>query len=112
MTLSLADSSKKFAIGVNYPGVSLRYLFSDKIAAEVKDFDPGRYMGFKEKRRMALFSQFAVAAARGALEDSCLLSKNAPTGTPVSSVDSERIGAILGTCIGDSWKLETPHRHS
>jgi 3-oxoacyl-[acyl-carrier-protein] synthase II len=71
-----------------------------KIAAEVKEFEPEKYIDFRQKRRMGLFSQFAVAAARGALEDSCLLSDSAPKGSPVSSVSSDRIGAILGTCIG------------
>jgi 3-oxoacyl-[acyl-carrier-protein] synthase II len=42
------------------------------IAAEVPDFDPNQYMDSKEARRMSRASQFAVAAARMALEDSGL----------------------------------------
>ena len=41
-----------------------------QIAAEVKDWDPTRYMDAKVARRAARFSQFAVAAARQAVEDS------------------------------------------
>lgn len=43
-----------------------------KLAAEVKDFDAKQYMDPKAARRMERFSQFAVAAARQALEDSGL----------------------------------------
>ena len=38
-------------------------LYPSKIAGEGKDFDPVRYMSPKEARRMARFSQQAVAAA-------------------------------------------------
>ncbi len=41
-----------------------------QIAAEVKGWDPTRYMEAKAARRAARFSQFAVAAARQALDDS------------------------------------------
>ena len=39
-----------------------------KLAAEVKDFDPKKYMDPKTAKRMERFSQFAVAAAKEALE--------------------------------------------
>jgi len=41
-----------------------------QIAAEVKAWDPTRYMEPKAAKRAARFSQFAVAAARQAVEDS------------------------------------------
>jgi len=43
-----------------------------QIAAEVKDWDPRRYMDAKAARRAARFSQFAIAAARQAVDDSGL----------------------------------------
>jgi len=43
-----------------------------QIAAEVKDFEPGRYMDTKAARRMSRFAQFAVAAARLAADDAGL----------------------------------------
>lgn len=43
-----------------------------QIAAEVKDWDPTRYMDAKAARRAARFSQFAIAAARQAVDDSGL----------------------------------------
>ena len=44
-----------------------------QIAAEVKDWDPRRYMEAKAARRAARFSQFAVAAARQAAEHAGLV---------------------------------------
>ncbi len=46
--------------------------YPSQIGGEVKDFDPRNYMDFKEARRMSRMSQFAVAAARMAFEDSRL----------------------------------------
>ncbi|MEE8370364.1 MAG: beta-ketoacyl synthase N-terminal-like domain-containing protein, partial [Dehalococcoidia bacterium] len=43
-----------------------------QIAAEVKDWDPTRYMDAKAARRAARFSQFAVAAASQAVTDAGL----------------------------------------
>ena len=37
--------------------------FDSKIAAEVKDFDPSQFMEKRDARKMALFTQLAVAAA-------------------------------------------------
>ncbi|MEK7806462.1 MAG: beta-ketoacyl synthase N-terminal-like domain-containing protein, partial [Chloroflexota bacterium] len=39
-----------------------------RIAGEVRDFDPAGYIGSREARRMARFSQLAVAAALTAVE--------------------------------------------
>ncbi len=41
-----------------------------QIAAEVKDWDPRRHMDARAARRAARFSQFAIAAARQAVDDS------------------------------------------
>jgi 3-oxoacyl-[acyl-carrier-protein] synthase II len=65
--------------------------FPTQVAAEVLDFNPTDFMEFKEAKRMARFSQFALAAARQALEHAALdLSKEDPT----------RIGLEIGTAIG------------
>ena len=42
------------------------------IAAEVKDFVPENYIEKKEMKKIARFSQFAIAAAKEALEDAKL----------------------------------------
>lgn len=58
-----------------------------QVGGEVRDFDPTQYMDRKDARRMARFSQFAVAAARQAL---------AHSGLDLGTIDSERVGAIVG----------------
>lgn len=66
--------------------------FSTRFAAEVKDFDPEALIGKREAKRMDRFSQFAVVAAKEALEDSKLdLSEPGLL---------ERSGAIIATGIG------------
>ncbi|MBP5176831.1 MAG: beta-ketoacyl-ACP synthase II [Treponema sp.] len=46
--------------------------FKVKYAAEVKNFDPTKYMDQKAARKMAYFTKYAVAAAKQALDDSGL----------------------------------------
>ncbi len=62
-----------------------------KVDGEVRGFDPRDYLEYKEARRMARFSQFAVATARMALADS---------GLNLDDEDRERIGVLIGTGIG------------
>ncbi|MDH7484066.1 MAG: beta-ketoacyl-ACP synthase II [Spirochaetales bacterium] len=76
-----------------------------KIAAEVKDFDPGLWMERKEARKMALFSQFAVAAAVQAWQDAGLpefppMSEEASLPEPVQGIDPCRIAVVMGNGIG------------
>lgn len=65
--------------------------FPCKITGEVSGFDPVQYIDKRESRRMARFSQFAVAAAGVALEDS---------GLDMSREDIERIGVVMGNGNG------------
>ena len=62
-----------------------------KIAAEVKDFDPSRYMDAKVAKRMEGFAQFAVAAATEAVEQSGLV---------MEDEDPYRVGVIVSSGIG------------
>ena len=62
-----------------------------KVAGEIPDFDPCKYINPREARRMARFSQTAVAAAALALEDS---------GIKLSSEDEERMGVVMGNGNG------------
>lgn len=62
-----------------------------KIAGEVKEFSPKKYMDFKEARRMSRASQLAVAAATIALADADLAN-----GLP----NPERTGTLIGTGVG------------
>ncbi|GIK27455.1 MAG: beta-ketoacyl-[acyl-carrier-protein] synthase II [Chloroflexi bacterium] len=72
---------------------------SVKIAAEVRDFDPSKYVDAKEARRMGRASQLAVSAAHQALEDA---------GLDVETVESQsdRVGVVVGTTLG-SHELST-----
>ena len=65
--------------------------FKVKYAAEVKDFDAEKYMDPKAARKMAMFSKFAVAAAKMALDDASLTDK---------ADILENTGIYLGVGIG------------
>lgn len=65
--------------------------YPTKIACEVKGFDPLKYMDRREARRMARFSQMAVAAARMAIEDA---------GLKLDKENTTRIGVLLGNGNG------------
>ena len=71
--------------------------FPSKMAAEVKDFHPDRWIDKKTAGRMDRFTQFAVAASEMALEDSGLLH---------SPLLGERSGVIIGSGIGGSASIE------
>ncbi|MDQ6823749.1 MAG: beta-ketoacyl-ACP synthase II [Candidatus Eremiobacteraeota bacterium] len=65
--------------------------FSTHFAAEVKDFDSEALLGKREARRLDRFAQYAVVAAREAIEDAQL---------PQDEAFKERVGSVLGTGIG------------
>jgi 3-oxoacyl-[acyl-carrier-protein] synthase II len=74
--------------------------FDVKIAGEIKDFDPGLWMDKKEARKMARFTQLAVAATAQALTDAGLMGEaNAEGKRPVKS-NPDRTGIVLGNGIG------------
>lgn len=72
--------------------------FKVKLAAEVKGYNAEEHFDKRSAKRMDLFSQYAIVAAREAWKDSEL---NKDT------EDMERIGVIVGTGIGG---LETMER--
>jgi len=74
--------------------------FTTRIAAEVKDFDPGQYIDKKEKRRMDLAEQFAVVASEMALID---------CGLDLETVDKDRVGVVIGSGIGGIETFENQH---
>ena len=61
--------------------------FACKVAGEVRDWEPTRWIERKASRRMARFSQFMVAAASQALEDA---------GMRMDEVNRDRFGVIIG----------------
>ena len=68
-----------------------------KIAAEVKGFLAKEYMDFKAAKRMELFSQYAVAAAKEACADA---------GLEMEKEDPYRVGVIVGSGIGSLATVE------
>ena len=65
--------------------------FSCTIGAEIRGFDARDFIDRKSARRMARFTQFAVAAAREAIEDAQI---------NLDSTDRSRIGVVLGNGAG------------
>ena len=65
--------------------------FKTTFACEVKNYDQNDYFERKEARKYDLFEQFAIIAAKEAIEDS---------GLDVSKEDLDRIGVIWGAGIG------------
>lgn len=62
-----------------------------QIAGELKGFDPGAYLGTKEARRMARFSQLAVIATQMALEDAKL---------SLDDEEKDHVAVVHGTAVG------------
>ena len=60
-------------------------------AAEVKNFEPEKYMDAKEARRRDRFEQLGVAAAKNAI---------ASSGLEITDANSGRIGVLVSSAIG------------
>ncbi len=75
--------------------------FETKIAAEVKDFNPELYIDKKEIKKMDLFIQYAIGAAKEALEEAQL---------SITPENSEQIGVIVGTGLGGLPSIERYHK--
>lgn len=71
--------------------------FKVKLAAEVKDFVAKEHMDFKAARRMELFCQYAVAAAKEAF---------AQAGLDMEKEDPFRVGCSIGSGIGSLQATE------
>lgn len=74
--------------------------YKAKVAAEVKGFDPKNFMDFKAAKRMETFCQYAVAAAKEAIEDSKL---------DLSKEDPFMVGTSIGSGIGSLDTMEREH---
>lgn len=68
-----------------------------KIAAEVKGFDPKAHMEPKAAKRMEKFSQYAVAAAKEAMNQS---------GLDMTQEDPYRVGCAIGSGVGSLQAIE------
>jgi len=71
-----------------------------RFGGEIKNFDVNKYVNQRQGRRMDRFSQFAMAAAIQAVNDSAL---------DFSKEDPFRTGVIVGTGIGGIKEIEEQH---
>ncbi len=71
--------------------------FTSHIGAEVKNFQPEKYIEPKRLRRMDRFVQFAICASKMAIEDSRL---------DIGNEDPHRIGVYIGSGIGGLHTIE------
>ncbi len=62
-----------------------------KLAAEVKNFDPTKFIDVKEARRMDRYQHFAIAAAREAL---------AQSGLEITDENADRVAVLISSAIG------------
>ncbi|MBL8231473.1 MAG: beta-ketoacyl-ACP synthase II [Bryobacterales bacterium] len=76
--------------------------FACKIAGEVKNFDPLRWIEKKEARKMGRFIHFAIAAADFAMKHS---------GLKVDASNDEQIGVYIGSGIGGFEVIEREHKN-
>lgn len=72
-----------------------------RIAAEVKGFDPTKYIELKEVKKMDRFIHFAIAATEMAIADSAL---------KITPENSERIGVVIGSGMGGLPAIEYYHQ--
>ena len=75
--------------------------FSCRIAGEIKNFDPGRYIEKKEIKKMGRFIQFAIAAADCATTSA---------GLRVDPAEAENVGVYIGSGIGGFEVIEREHQ--
>ena len=71
--------------------------FKTQFACEVKNFKVTEYLDRKEARKMDLYTQYAIVAAKEAIEDSAM---------DLEKVDKNKIGVIYGVGIGGLNTLE------
>ena len=65
--------------------------FKTQFACEVKNFNPNDHLDRKEARKMDLYTQYAIVAAKEAIEDSAM---------DLDNEDKTKIGVIFGVGIG------------
>ncbi|MFU0788604.1 beta-ketoacyl-ACP synthase II [Virgibacillus proomii] len=87
--------------GIDFVTKVDKELFPAKAAAEIKDFDPSPYIERKDARKMDLFTQYAVIAAKMAVEDADL---------PINDNNRNRVGVWIGCGIGGMQTWEDQHK--
>lgn len=75
--------------------------FPTRIAGEVKDFVPEDFIDKKDVKKMDPFIQYAVAAAKMAMDEAKL---------PISAENEDMVGTIVGVGIGGLTSIEEYHK--
>lgn len=75
--------------------------YKSHLAAEVKDFDGKNYMDAKAAKRMELFCQYAIAAAKEAILDA---------GLDMEKEDPYMVGTAVGSGVGSLQAMEREHQ--
>lgn len=75
--------------------------FCSKITAEVKNFDPSKYLAPKLIKKSDRFVHFAVAGSKMAVQDS---------GLNFAKEDSDLCGVLIGSGIGGLRTIEEQHK--
>lgn len=76
--------------------------FPAKVAGEVKDFQPEKYINPKDVRKMDRFTHYAIAAALEAVEDAQLV---------INEDNAHRVGVWIGSGIGGIETIENQHKN-
>src|ERR1035437_8872224 len=71
--------------------------FKTQFACEVKGFDPSKYFDRKEARKLDLYAQYAIAAAKEAIEN---------CGVDLETLDKDEVGVIFAAGIGGIQTFE------
>ena len=97
---NVADTWENLVNGVSGAGPITRFdvsKFKTQFACEVKNFKVNEHLDRKEARKMDLYTQYAIVAAKQAIEDSAM---------DLETIDKTRIGVIYGVGIGGLNTLE------
>lgn len=91
---NVADTWNALLNGVSGAGPITHFdasKFKTQFACEVKNFDPNLYFDRKEVRKLDLYAQYAIAAAKEGITDS---------GLDLENVNKDRVGVIFAAGIG------------
>lgn len=71
--------------------------FKTQFACEVKDFDPNQHFDRKEARKYDRYTQFALVAAKEAVQDAGLVDAE---GKVIEGIDQNQVGVVWASGIG------------
>ena len=97
---NVADTWENILNGVSGAGPITHFdasKFKTQFACEVKNFKVNEHLDRKEARKMDLYTQYAIVAAKQAIEDSAM---------DLETINKEKIGVICGVGIGGLNTLE------